>query len=120
MSEKNCTPTSRQIQEAILLGQIAYSNKAPLGDEHVAEIVKRYNNYLALQGSLTAADARVKVLEGALKKISKHETATEYFDPIIENDFVSLMGEAKILVNQIGAIATQALKETDDQMEKEI
>ncbi len=63
-----------------------------------------------LIASLTAADARVKVLEGALKKISKYETATEYFDPIIENDFVSLMGEAKILVNQIGAIATQALK----------
>ena len=42
---KNSTPTTKQILEAVILGQIANGTKKPLEEWVVEEIIKRYNAY---------------------------------------------------------------------------
>lgn len=49
-------------------------------------------------------------LEAGLKEIAKYETATEFFEPFIEGDFIKMDMVTKKLVNQISKIATETLK----------
>ena len=55
------TPTTREVQEAIILGQISWGKKKPMPDYLAAEIVRRYSLF-------TTQKARIERLEKEIGK----------------------------------------------------